>query len=847
MCGLSPPLAPMEAETSAGGLSPHTSPPPWVHSLAGRLEERLLIERLLCNDFHRLETFLAGIFETVQVLDADAKRCVRRAPPPCTAPAVPSVPESTAHDRVRCSACAHGVCCRTREEASRTKEENAKLKADLKVFDATVVSLQAALADSNQKMHAMQAALTTSAEQFSAMDARVSQGLMDTLERERNLDHKIDQVASDLSAQVDALQKRLPTSSELSAVRQNAKSRPPKNAAVDDTQRAEPQAEIEHRESAAEAYDDTSLRQAVTGLEQELRDELQKEVSDLHAAIDAKKMKHDAEMSMLRNEVEVQNKRIRYIDKISRTSCDHLVSHLPDAEKRKDLMSLLSDGLLEGKVEKDLIDEITNLRAQVGSIEDKLAKEQIRHEASTSTAAAEMKRQAAEEAAAAAASQVEAGKRELVETTARSDSSAHAEPFDQAKKTEALTEAGEQKFMKMMQENMTELKNRLVKALQPQIDDLKRETEARLDSMTNAIQRTAGRDDLHHPSGPSLPIPCMTSEADAIPTVEEMAKTETDVRSDGVCLETMEATLRAEIGRVSEGLRALEQFLYEDEKQISATTESPTGPKLTLKALDASLDLLRSSLNKQIGHERDARHEFERRIEHRFTETASHNDITLIANSACEAAELSKKSAKDLVDISSSLSRFIAETEDNLHKKADAKTLLQKAGWSEVRDLMRELSAHTNEKIRASSLELKSVRDKINILNGDTRRDTTGLLKCISCARPLPPGKPPHKAVIEPDLCDRPGGCEHVQRIKKTAAHLHAEKMPVIEGARQKTQATSPTSPTYEEGAPRAAVGGLRHRSPKRQPSVKGDSTGKFVPWSATPASEDELGLRSLS
>ena len=62
----------MEAHKSVGGLV-------LPDSLAGRLEERLLVERLICNDFHRLETFLAGMFETVQVLDADAKRCVRRA------------------------------------------------------------------------------------------------------------------------------------------------------------------------------------------------------------------------------------------------------------------------------------------------------------------------------------------------------------------------------------------------------------------------------------------------------------------------------------------------------------------------------------------------------------------------------------------------------------------------------------------------------------------------------------------------------------------------------------------------------------------------------------------------
>ena len=108
---------------------------------------------------------------------------------------------------------------------------------------------------------------------------------------------------------------------------------------------------------------------------------------------------------------------------------------------------------------------------------------------------------------------------------------------------------------------------------------------------------------------------------------------------------------------------------------------------------------LRENLYQQIGHERDTRTELEHRFEERFASTATRHDIALIADSAREAAEVSKKTQDDMVALSMGLRVFMTETEEKLEGKADSKALLQKAGWSEVRDLMGELSAHLSEKL----------------------------------------------------------------------------------------------------------------------------------------------------
>jgi hypothetical protein len=67
-----------------------------------------------------------------------------------------------------------------------------------------------------------------------------------------------------------------------------------------------------------------------------------------------------------------------------------------------------------------------------------------------------------------------------------------------------------------------------------------------------------------------------------------------------------------------------------------------------------------------------------------------------------------------MVNMSMGLRVFMTETEEKLNRKSDAKALLQKAGWTEVRDLMGELSAHLSEKLHQSSSTLSSTLKGLN-------------------------------------------------------------------------------------------------------------------------------------
>ena len=141
---------------------------------------------------------------------------------------------------------------------------------------------------------------------------------------------------------------------------------------------------------------------------------------------------------------------MRYVDKIARTSAELVLEYLPEAGMKKELAvqkdnpesginneleaqkddpesgmnkeleaqkddlkvilkQILADGLLEGKIEQDLIDEMNDLRKQLGSLEEKLAKmiaEQ--HAAELNSAAKQTAWEAAAEQAALQAAQAEA-------------------------------------------------------------------------------------------------------------------------------------------------------------------------------------------------------------------------------------------------------------------------------------------------------------------------------------------------------------------------------------------------------------------------------------------------------
>lgn len=140
-----------------------------------------------------------------------------------------------------------------------------------------------------------------------------------------------------------------------------------------------------------------------------------------------------------------------------------------------------------------------------------------------------------------------------------------------------------------------------------------------------------------------------------------------------------------------------------------------------------------------------------------------------------------------MVDMSMGLRIFMTETEEKLKSKADAKALLQKAGWTEVRDLMGELNAHLSEKVHHSSSTLKGLYEKISNIDG--KQSASGSVKCISCSRlvaPSPSKSATHwsKNPLDPQLSG--GAEEHVHRMKIASAHLYStDKMPAIESAQK--------------------------------------------------------------
>ena len=157
----------------------------------------------------------------------------------------------------------------------------------------------------------------------------------------------------------------------------------------------------------------------------------------------------------------------------------------------------------------------------------------------------------------------------------------------------------------------------------------------------------------------------------------------------------------------------------------------------------------------------------------------------------CQTKQVSKKTQDEMVNMSMGLRVFMTETEEKLNSKADAKALLQKAGWTEVRDLMGELSAHLSEKLHQSSSTLSSTLKGLNekIANMDFKQSVSGSVKCISCARliaPSPSRSAAHwsKNPLDPELSV--GAEEHVHRMKIASAHLYsADKMPAIESAQK--------------------------------------------------------------
>ena len=304
-------------------------------SLAGRLEARLQLESQSVDNWRRLDAFLGGLFAALQQMDADMQRChpvaiapvrsiahtcvglrsrtdpiplppARPRPPFLCAGSVKQenarlaaevkevrlpAPRSRGHaQRKRCTPCSIGgstVPCGDSAGAQVNQTLDQKLdafRARLEESDQKAVQTQIDLA-------ACQAAELTLQQRVRSVEEDLTQSIAETLERERNLDH-----------QLQAVEKRVPTSSELSAIKQQG------GKGQDAKDQAGSGGPAERTESNPLGYsqDVRTLEKAMLERLSALRGEVQKQGQDLQATVDGNRLKADSELEVLRNDVAEQ-------------------------------------------------------------------------------------------------------------------------------------------------------------------------------------------------------------------------------------------------------------------------------------------------------------------------------------------------------------------------------------------------------------------------------------------------------------------------------------------------------------------------------------------------------------
>ena len=286
-----------------------------------------------------------------------------------------------------------------------------------------------------------------------------------------------------------------------------------------------------------------------------------------------------------------------------------LVDVVTSLQGHGELLALLERGLLEGEVERDLIDEMSDLRRQIGSLETKLSKMNKGQTVAAGTAVNESRRASSLTAvetrtASEAAEAAEAA--EAVEAAATVEAAAAA-----AAAPSRLGAVGRDQLKKILQD-FEEVKNATASCLR-EVGEFKSVTNLCLSELKEKVESDVGVSDA--------------AEGGISPELEEILRSEIQ-------------NVRDETASVLRQLQVFEEHVSDRLNEQSAVKEEDpelAGVPLDIKEL---IHDLRGSLNKQIGHERDSRTEFENRIQSHLDQTVTHHDVALVTNAATEAKEV---------------------------------------------------------------------------------------------------------------------------------------------------------------------------------------------------------------
>jgi hypothetical protein len=264
---------------------------------------------------------------------------------------------------------------------------------------------------------------------------------------------------------------------------------------------------------------------------------------------------------------------------------------------------LLERGLLEGAVERDLIDEMSDLRRQIGSLETKLSKMNKGQTAAAGTAVKESRRASPLAAVETRTASEAAEAAEAVEA---------AEAIEAAAAVEAAAAAPSREQLKKILQDFEEVKNATASCLR-EVGEFKSVTNLCLSELKEKVESDVGVSDA--------------AEGGISPELEEILRSEIQ-------------NVRDETASVLRQLQVFEEHVSDRLNEQSVVKEEDpelAGVPLDIKEL---IHDLRGSLNKQIGHERDSRTEFENRIQSHLDQTVTHHDVALVTNAATEAKEV---------------------------------------------------------------------------------------------------------------------------------------------------------------------------------------------------------------
>jgi hypothetical protein len=287
----------------------------------------------------------------------------------------------------------------------------------------------------------------------------------------------------------------------------------------------------------------------------------------------------------------------------SKGASKDLVDVVASLQGHGELLALLERGLLEGAVERDLIDEMSDLRRQIGSLETKLSKMNKGQTAAAGTAVKESRRASPLAAVETRTASEAAEAAEAVEA---------AEAIEAAAAVEAAAAAPSREQLKKILQDFEEVKNATASCLR-EVGEFKSVTNLCLSELKEKVESDVGVSDA--------------AEGGITPELEEFLRREIQ-------------NVRDETASVLRQLQVFEEHVSDRLNEQSVVKEEDpelAGVPLDIKEL---IHDLRGSLNKQIGHERDSRTEFENRIQSHLDQTVTHHDVALVTNAATEAKEV---------------------------------------------------------------------------------------------------------------------------------------------------------------------------------------------------------------